>query len=195
MQTGVPHLSAANKTCPVRCSSRVSPFFIVALLLVALTGVVFLVGAGWALPGVLLWLCLAVVVAVSVVVGGTCHPIRGRTDVSQLWNERLPAHTEQELQRFLQTVGESLGYRAQDRSKLGPDDDLSTLHHRWHGGDGMELVELVMFVEREYSLKLPEEFLTTDRTLGELFDHVMRAASARSTPADTGPTQPSESLP
>ncbi len=40
----------------------------------------------------------------------------------------------------------------------------------------VELVELVMNVEREYSLELPEEFLTTDKTLGELFAYVTRSA-------------------
>lgn len=192
MQTGVPHRSAANKTCPVRCSSRVLPFFIVAVLLVALTGMVFLVGAGWDRPRLLPGLGLALVVAVSVVVTATCHPIRRRTDASQLWKERFPARAEPEFQRFLETVGKSLGYRAQHWSKPGPDDDLSTLHHRWNGGDGMELIELVMGVEREYGLELPEQFLSTNKTLGEMFDYVTRTAAGLAVPKSTGPNQRAE---
>lgn len=138
-------------------------------------------GHSWRLPvvlGILLvavvWFCLK----------ATSRPFRGRGDNRPLWKERFPAHTDQETKRFLQTVGESLGYREQDWRKLGPDEDLSSLHHRRNGGDGMELVELVMAVEREYGLELPEEFLSTNKTLGDLFAYVTRPGADQSPPSD-----------
>jgi hypothetical protein len=44
----------------------------------------------------------------------------------------------------------------------------------------MDIVELVMAVEEEYELNLPESFLETCQTLGELFDYVTRQCLVRS---------------
>ena len=143
-------------------------------------------GHSWRLP-VVLGILLAA--ALYYCLKAASPPLRGHGDRRQLWKERFPAHAGQEIQRFLQTVGESLGYRAQDWCKLGPDDDLGALHHRWCGGDGMELTELVMSVEHEYSLELPEAFLSSPKTLGELFDYIMQAATGPSVPRATGPDQ------
>lgn len=38
----------------------------------------------------------------------------------------------------------------------------------------MGMVNLVMAVEKEYALNLPDSFLETSETLGELFDYVTR---------------------
>ncbi|MCW5555913.1 MAG: hypothetical protein KIS67_27615 [Verrucomicrobiae bacterium] len=138
-------------------------------------------GHSWRLPVVL---GILLVAALWVCLNATSLPFRGRGDNRQLWKERFPGHTDQEIQRFLQTVGKALGYREQDWSKLGPEDDLSTLHHRWNGGDGMELVESVMGVEREYSLALPEEYLSTNKTLGDLFAYVTRPGADGSPSSD-----------
>lgn len=146
-------------------------------------------GHSWRL---LVVLGIVLVAALLLCLKATSLPFRRRGDNRQLWKERFPAHTVQAVQRFLRTVGESLGYRAQDWSKLGPDDDLSTLHHRWSGGDGMELVELVMVVEREYSVGLPEEFLSTDKTLGEMFGYVMRTVGGPSVPKRAEPNRREE---
>lgn len=83
-------------------------------------------------------------------------PLRRRPDADPLWNERFPTHSVQEIQRFLRTVGEALGLQASDWSKLRPDEDWGAVKHRWSGGDGLELVELAMAMEDEYSLELPE---------------------------------------
>ena len=149
-------------------------------------------GHSWRLPVIL---GIVLVAAVWFCLKAASRPFRGRGDSSQPWKERFPAHTDQELQRFLQTVGESLGYRAQDWRKLGPEDDLSTLHHRWGGGDGMELVELVMAVEREYALELPEDFLTTDRKLGDLFAHITRPAASHAATLDNEQSLRNKGLP
>jgi len=146
-------------------------------------------GHSWRLPVVL---GILLVAALYFCLKAASPPLRGHGDSRQLWKERFPAHTDQAVQRFLQTVGESLGYRAQDWRKLGPADDLGTLQHRWSGGDGMELIELVMNMEREYALELPEEFLSSPRTLGELFDYVMQTRNRPSVPSGTGPDQREE---
>ncbi len=126
---------------------------------------------------------------------GGCHPIRGRSDATDLWKAQFPAHTGEEIQRFIRVVGESFGFGARHWSKLRPDDPLAAIHHQWSGGDGMEAVELLMHVEREYSFQVPEEFLTTDKTLGELFVYVTRPARDLSTPPGFGPSNQGESLP
>jgi hypothetical protein len=195
MQTKVANQSAAERICSVRWSSWIVPFFIRALLLAALVGVAFhVVRASWDLPRLLFWLGLGFVAAVIVGVKVGCHPIRGRSDASHLWNEQFPTHMQEEIPRFIRIVGKSFGFGARHWSKVRPDDGLSAIHHQWSGGDGKEVVELVMHVEREYSLELPGEFLTTEKTLGELFAYVTRPATGRSTLAGAGPSQPSQSL-
>lgn len=105
-------------------------------------------------------------------------PVRQRPDARPLWKERFPTHSVQEIQRFLRTVGEALGFQASDWGKLRPAEELSAVKHRWLGVDGMELVELTLTVEREYFLDLSEEFLGTNKTLGELFAYVTRPAAS-----------------
>jgi len=60
-----------------------------------------------------------------------------------------------------------------------------------------------MLLEDEYSVQLPDGFLTTDKTLGQLFDYVTRSpAGIGLMPAERGaamntkqPTQPGPSKP
>ena len=152
-------------------------------------GAAHAVGDGWDLPTLLSWLGLGLIVAVVLGVKAARHPMRERADAMHLWRARFPLPPEAEIQRFLRVVGQSYGFRAEHGSKLRPDDTLAAIPHRWSGGDGLELVELVMAVEDEYSRELPEEFLTTDKTLAELFDCVTRP------PARLGSSPPSEGLP
>ncbi len=138
-------------------------------------------GHSWRLPVVL---GILLVAALLFCLKTASRLFRGRCDNRQLWKERFPTRTEQEIQHFLRTVGEALGYRASDWGKFRPGDDLPALKHRWSGGDGMELVELVMAVEREYSVELAEEFLSTNKTLGDLFVCVTGRGADKSPSSD-----------
>jgi len=100
------------------------------------------------------------------------HPIRGRSDERPSWKERFPSHTDEEIKRFLQVVGDELGICKEHRCRLCPDDRVAALTQEWLCGDGMDLVELLMAIETEYGLDLPERFYERDRTLGDLFDYV-----------------------
>jgi len=111
-------------------------------------------------------------------------PFRQRLDAGPLWQQQFPTRRAQEIQRFLRTVGEALEYHTSDWGKFRPADDLAALKHRWSGGDGMELVELAMQLEREYSLSLPEDFLSTDKTLGDLLEYLTRPGADESPPPD-----------
>jgi len=118
------------------------------------------------------------------------HPIRGRTDEISSWKQRFPTHTEAEIQRFLHVAGDSLGVSAKHLSRLRPDDRVAALTQEWLCGDGMDLVEMLMDIEREYGLELPESFHERDRTLGDLFDHVSQhRAGHPSTPDSSKPDQ------
>ena len=111
-----------------------------------------------------------------------CHPLRGRADQSQSWREKFPAHDEQEVQRFLQVVGESLGLKEERIRRLRPDDRPEDLTQEVFCGDGMDLVELMMAIEEAYGLKLPDDLLERARNLGDLFDYVTRQAATRVVP-------------
>jgi acyl carrier protein len=102
------------------------------------------------------------------------NPIRGRADERHSWRDQFPTHSEQEVQRFLQGVVGSLGLRERHRCRLRPDDRVRDLTQEAFWGDGMDMVNLVMAVEKEYDLELPESFLESCRTLGDLFDYVTR---------------------
>jgi acyl carrier protein len=102
------------------------------------------------------------------------HPIRGRTDEKYSWKEQFPTHADQEIQRFLQVVVGSLGLGEKHLCKLRPDDRVRDLTQEAFCGDGMDIVELIMAIEEEYALELPDSFLEKARTLGDLFDYVSR---------------------
>jgi len=114
------------------------------------------------------------------------HPIRGRTDESRAWRERLPTRSDQEVQRFLRIVGESLVLREDHRCRLHPDDRVSALTREMFCGDGLDIVELVMAVEDEYGLELPESGLAALTSLGDVFDYVTRHSPPRPVPRATG---------
>lgn len=105
------------------------------------------------------------------------HPIRGRSDEGPSWKERFPTHTDEEIKRFLQVVGDELGIRKERWCRLRPDDRAGALTQEWLCGDGLDIIELLMAVEQEYGLELPEIFHERDRTLGDLFDYVSQHAS------------------
>jgi acyl carrier protein len=108
--------------------------------------------------------------------------LRGRTDQTQSWRERFPLRDEQEVQRFLQVIGELLGLKEERMRRLRPDDRPEDLTQDVFCGDGMGLVELMMAIEEAYGLELPDGFLEKARTLGDLFDYVTRQADARAAP-------------
>ena len=122
------------------------------------------------------------------------NPIRDRGDERRAWRERFPKHTEQEIERFLRVIADSLLTSDKQRYRLRPDDTAAALTQEWLCGDGLDLVELLMAIEYEYGLELPESFHERDRTLGDLFDYVShhRAGhpsnpdSAKSDQAKTG---------
>jgi acyl carrier protein len=115
------------------------------------------------------------------------HPIRGRMDEMDRWRQQFPTQSDQEFQRFLQIVVESLGLRTKHLRRLRPDDRVRALNQEALCGDGMEMVELIIAIEAEYALNLPDSFLVTSETLGELFDYVTRHDTGRPVSAAARP--------
>jgi len=101
------------------------------------------------------------------------HPIRGRGDERHSWQEHFPTRSDQEVQRFVRAVGDSLGLREAHWCRLRPDDRVRDLTQEVFCGDGMDVIELVMDLENEYALELPDALLEEARTLGDLFDYVV----------------------
>lgn len=121
----------------------------------------------------LVWLFIGTLAIVFIGLRSWLNPIHQRPDQMSQWRSQFPAHGEEEIRRFLQIVGEPLVLRNASIPKLSPDDrpvDVS----RAFGGDGMDLVEMAMAVEREYALELPEDPSAAPQTLGELFAYVTR---------------------
>jgi acyl carrier protein len=122
------------------------------------------------------WLPFLVVIVIWVVlffgVKAATHPLRGRSEERPSWKQRFPAHTDAAIQRFLQVAGDSLGVSEKQLSRLRPDDRVAALTREWLCGDGMDIVELLLAIESEYALELPESYHERDRTLGDLFDYV-----------------------
>lgn len=180
-----PNPPAANNSRTVRRLAWAVLILISGTLLVAVVAAVLAAGSG----------ALAVLI-VALYFGGffalqfAFHPIRGRTDESQSWKERFPTHTDQEVQRFLRIVGESLALREDHRCRLRPDDRVRDLTQEVFCGDGMDIVKLVMALEDEYGLELPESGLEAWRTLGDVFDYVTQHCSPRPvSPAAARPEQ------
>lgn len=111
------------------------------------------------------------------------HPLRGRTDHTQLWREQFPTHDEQQIRRFVQVVGEALGVKEERISSLRPDDRPVDLTQEVLCGDGMDLVELVMAIEDAYRLELPDNFVERARTLGDLFEYVTQQGATGADPS------------
>jgi acyl carrier protein len=107
------------------------------------------------------------------------NPIRDRGDERRAWRERFPKHTEQEIERFLHVIADSLLTREKHLCRLRPDDTAAALTQEWLCGDGLDIVELIMDIEREYGLELPESFHERDRTLGDVFAYVTEHSDAR----------------
>lgn len=120
------------------------------------------------------------------------HPIRGRGDERRAWQERFPTHTDQEFERFLRVVSDSLGIREKHRGRLRPDDRVRALSQEWLCGDGMDVIELFMDIEREYGLDLPESFHEKTKTLGDLFAYVSQHSPGR--PPPTASERPDKSV-
>ncbi len=117
-------------------------------------------------------LFIVVFVALFFFLKAALHPIRGRGDEGRAWQERFPTHTDQEFERFLRVVSDSLGIREKHRGRLRPDDRVRALSQEWLCGDGMDVIELFMDIEREYGLELPESFHEKTKTVGDLFAYV-----------------------
>ncbi len=66
-----------------------------------------------------------------------------------------------------------MGLREAHWCRLRPDDRVRDLTQEVFCGDGMDVIELVMDLENEYALELPDALLEEARTLGDLFDYVV----------------------
>lgn len=138
-------------------------------------------------PGKLPFLAaIGLLVVLFLALKASFHPIRGRTDESRAWRERFPTRSDQDVQRFVRIVGESLALREDHRCRLRPDDRVSALTQEMLCGDGLDIVELVLAVEDEYGLELPESGLEALTTLGDVFDYVTRHSPPRAVSPATG---------
>jgi acyl carrier protein len=149
-----------------------------AWIITALAGtVISLAKDGWGSRKLPFLLFIVAFVVIFFCLKAALHPIRGRGDERRAWQERFPTHTDQEFERFLRVVSDSLGIREKHRGRLRPDDRVRALSQEWLCGDGMEIIELFMAIEQEYGLDLPESFHEKDRTLGDLFAYVTQHSS------------------
>ena len=120
------------------------------------------------------------------------NSIRRRPDQMNRWRERFPTQSEEEIQRFLQVVGESLDLQIMHSGKLSPDDrgaDLDPLF------GGMELVQILMAVEEAYGVDLPDDFLKTCESLGQMFAYVTQHRRVRPVSCCHQTSQPTRPMP
>lgn len=158
--------------------------WVVWMVLIAVGGTVVggvveaIVGAatdGLDVGKLLVWVFIGALALVLMGLRSWLNPINRRPDQMSQWRRQFPGHSEQEIRRFIQTVGEPLVLRDASIPRLSPDDRPADVS-RAFGGDGMDVVEMAMAVEREYALRLPENPSEGPQTLGELFCYVTRDA-------------------
>ncbi len=76
-------------------------------------------------------------------------------------------------ERVMDIVAEQLGY---DREKITPDTNfVSDL-----GADSLDQVELIMELEREFDITIPDESAEKIQTVGEAIDYIEKALTASS---------------
>ena len=190
MKTASPNQSPTRKPClPSLIRWFVWGFLILLLAgwIIPLVGAIFAVAKEGSSSRTLPFLIFMVVFVVGFFgIKALTNPILGRGDERRTWEERFPSHTDQEIDRFLRVVADSLLSSDKHLARLRPDDTAAALTQQWLFGDGMDIIELLMSVEQEYGLELPECFHEGDRNLGDLFDYVTRASSGRPPPGATG---------
>lgn len=75
--------------------------------------------------------------------------------------------------RVMDIVAEQLGY---DRDKIGPDTNfVSDL-----GADSLDQVELIMELEREFDITIPDDVAEKIQTVGEAISHIEEKLAASS---------------
>ena len=155
-----------------------------AWIITALAGtVISLAKDGWGSRKLPFLLFIVAFVVIFFCLKAALHPIRGRGDERRAWQERFPTHTDQEFERFLRVVGDSVGVSEKHLCRLRPDDRVTALTQEWLCGDGMDIIELFMDIEREYGLDLPESCHEKTQTLADLFAYVTQHSPGRPPPA------------
>jgi len=143
------------------------------------TAIFTVVANGLDVRKLLVWLFIGALALVFIGLRFWLNPIHQRPNQMSQWRKQFPTHSEQEIRRFVQIVGETLVLRKASIPKLRPDDRPEDVS-RALDGDGMDVVEMAMAVEREYSLELPENPSEAPQNLGELFAYVTRHTSCPS---------------
>lgn len=130
-------------------------------------------------------LAIVCVAALIACLKSALNPMRRRPDQMHRWREQFPTQSEEEIQRFLQIVSGSLALPKARTCKLSPYDRAGDLS--WPlGGDGMEIVEMIMAVEEAYGVDLPDDSLETCKNLGQLFASVTQHGNGQLASPATG---------
>jgi acyl carrier protein len=97
--------------------------------------------------------------------GRSGRPGRGsRADLGLLWEERNVASAEE---RVVEIVSENLGVsKEQVTRKTRFIEDL--------GADSLDIVELIMELEEEFEITIPDEQAEKIKTVGEAIDYIER---------------------
>lgn len=164
------------------------------LVLQIVTTVFSVARTGWDARALAPLLFIAIFVVGFFGIKALTNPILGRDDERLAGREKFPNHTEQEIERFLRVAGDSLLTSEKHHHRLRPDDTPASITQEWLGGDGMDIIELIMALEEQYGLTLPEDSPERLRTLGDLFALVTQhgsgrtdfAAAPRAAPPETG---------
>lgn len=136
------------------------------------------------LPGFVVFLvCVVAVVRLSGWLQSGLNPISRRTDQMPRWRQQFPAQSEPEIRRFIEVVSGSLGLSKLHICKVSPDDRASDFEPLF---GGMEVVEILMAVEEDYGVDLPDDILNTCENLGQLFSYVTRHSTGRPVTAAAG---------
>jgi acyl carrier protein len=89
---------------------------------------------------------------------------QGRENLSPLWEDRIVPSTEE---RVIETVCENLGVsKEQVTRQTSFTEDL--------GADSLDIVEMVMELEEEFEITIPDEQAEKIKTVGEAIDYIER---------------------
>ena len=81
--------------------------------------------------------------------------------------------TSSVAERVIGVVADKLGY---DRERITPDTEFI----KDLGADSLDVAELVMGLEEEFSISIPEEEADKIQTVGQAIDYIAKATAASS---------------
>jgi hypothetical protein len=117
-------------------------------------------------------------------------PFNARTCQGRNWRRSFPTASKDEIRQFLSTFTESFAFKARERLKLNPNDQLLDIYralyrNKWQA-DAMEFEMLNECLNSQYGVNFNDVW-RDGLPLGQLFGHIQQVKKRCLTPPSSGP--------